>query len=148
MVKHGVLQERIIKMISQFLPCKERKLEDDAIGFSIMVHPFNTDLCSFAIEKFKNIDCIRVTCIIVTTPKIQQALKKLSKEEIEFTMGTFDEIYPEQFKTEYRFSEDYKSVQNMKFFLIQNLSYQSLLDSLFLNIVLARKNSKNLYRHG
>lgn len=142
MAKHGVLQERILKMISQFFPCRERKVDDPKIEFSIIVHPFNTNLCSFAIEKFKNIDSIRVACIIMTTPKIQQSLKKLSREEFEFTMGEFDKIYHEQFKTEYTFSKDYTSIQNMKFFLTQNLSHQLLLDSIFLNAILAKEVAK------
>ena len=76
---------------------------------------------------------------MVKLPQIQQTLKKLSKEEIESAMGEFDKIYHEQFKTEYQFSKDYTSIQNMKFFLIQNLSYQSLLDSIFLNVILVKE---------
>ena len=139
MVKHGVLKERIIKMVSQFFPCQERELNDTTIEFSILIKPFKTDSCSFAIEKLKNIDSVRITCIIIPTTKIQQTLKKLSKEEIEYTMGEFDQIYHEQFKTGYQFTKDYASIQNMKFFLIQNLSYQSLLDSIFLNVILVKE---------
>ena len=76
---------------------------------------------------------------MVKLPQIQQTLKKLSKEEIESAMGEFDKIYHEQFKTGYQFSKDYTSIQNMKFFLIQNLSYPSLLDSIFLNVILVKE---------
>lgn len=141
MVKHGVLKKQIIKTVSQLFPCQERK-PDDAIEFSIVMNPFNINLCSFVIEKFKNIDVIRVVCIILTTPKIQQSLKKLSREETEFTMGEFDKIYHKQFNTEYKFSDDYSSIQNTKFFLTQNLSYQSLLDLIFLNIILTKEVAK------
>ena len=129
-------------MVKQFFSCQERELDDATIEFLIMVKPFNTNLCSFVIGKLKNMDIVRVTCIIIPTLKIQQSLKKLSKEEFDYTMKEFDKIYHGEFKTEYKFSKDYTSVQNIKFFLAQNLSYQSLLDSIFLNVILVKEIAK------
>ncbi len=142
MTRHGVLKERIIEIVSQFFPCQEKEFGNTMIEFSIIVNPFATDLFSFAIEKFKNVDIIRVTCIIVATQKVQQSLKKLSKEDMKNTMREFDKIYHEQFKTEYQFTKDYTSIQNTKFFLSQNLSYQFLLDLLFWNVALVKKVGK------
>lgn len=144
MVKHGELQKRILKMVSQFMPCEERAVDDKNIEFSLLLHPFTKDFCTFAVEKFKKMDSIRLVCILNTSPKIQSTMKKLSKEDRQATMEIFTKLYQQQYKTDYIFSKDYKSIQNMKWFLTQNLSLQSLLDAILSNIMLAREAVKYL----
>ena len=43
---------------------------------------------------------------------------------------------------DYEFSENYESIHNVKHFLIQNLSNQHLVDSIFLTIMLAKEAVK------
>jgi len=139
MTKHGDLQRRIMKIIGQFYACKERDPKNENIEFSIILQPFKSDFCSIAIEKFKKMDSIRLVCILHTTPKIQETLKKLTTAEMQATMEQFNNLYHRQYKTDYIFSKNYTSIQNMKWFFIQNLSYQSLLDSIFVNTILAKE---------
>ena len=139
MAKHGDLQRRIIKNISQFFPCKNMDIGNPEMEFSIRFQPFTNPFCIIAIEKFKKADSIRVVCILNTTPKIQKTLKKLTDAEKQVTMEQFNNLYHHQYKTDYIFSEGYTSIQNMKQFLIQNLSLQSVLDSIFSNIILAKE---------
>jgi len=138
MGKHGDLQRRITKMVSQFFPCAERDPGNEKIEFSLLIRPFKGEFCTFAIEKFKEMDSIRLVCILNTTPKIQKILKELTEADRQATMEQFTKLYQQQYKTEFIFSDGYKSIQNMKWFLIQNLSLQSLLDSIFQNVILAR----------
>lgn len=131
-------------MVNQFFPCNERVVDNQDMEFSILILPFKTDFCSFVIEKFKKIDHIRLVCMIKTTPKIQKILKELPENEIQLTMEEFDKLYHLQFKTDYIFSKNYESIQNMTYFPIQNLSTQSLVDSIFLNTILAKEAVKFL----
>jgi hypothetical protein len=144
MVKHGVLQEKLIKSIGKFFPCQEGQISTEGIEFSIIIKPFTGNLCYFIIDKLKEIETLRLTCVILTTPKIQELLKKLSKEDMQATMEQFDKLYRYQFKTNYVFEKEYKSLQNMKYFFTQNLSYQYLLDSIFLNVLLVEETIKFL----
>ena len=139
MAKHGNLQQRIIKNISPFFPCKDIDIGNPEMEFSIRLQPFTANFCTIAIEKFKKVDSIRVVCILYTTPKIQETLKKLTDTEMRDTMEQFNKLYHRQYKTDYLFAKDYTSIQNMKHLFIQNLSLQSVLDSIYSNIVLARE---------
>jgi len=139
MAKHGDLQRRIIKNFSPFFPCKDTDIGNPEMEFSIRLQPFKANFCTIAIEKFKKLDSIRVVCILKTTSKIQKTLKKLTDAEMQVTMEQFNNLYHRQHKTNYLFAKDYTSIQNMKHFLIQNLSLQSVLDSIYSNIVLARE---------
>lgn len=139
MAKHGDLQRRIIKNLSPFFPCKDVDIGNPEMEFSIRFHPFIGKFCTIAIEKFKKADSIRVVCILNTTPKIQKILEKLTDAEMKATMEQFNNLYHRQYKTDYLFAKDYTSIQNMKHFFIQNLSLQSVLDSIYSNIILARE---------
>ena len=54
-------------------------------------------------------------------------------------MEVFDQLYHFQFKTDYEFSENYGSINNVRPFLIQNLSNQHLTDSILLTMILAKE---------
>jgi len=144
MAKHGELQGRIIKYVGKFFLCQEIEDSNPNVEFSIRLQPFKEGFCTIAIEKIKKANSIRVVCILNTTPKIQKILKELPENERDMTMEQFDKLYHLQYKTDYIFSEGYTSIQSMDHFFIQNLSFQSILNSIFSDIVLAKEVVKYL----
>ena len=56
----------------------------------------------------------------------------------------FDDLWHLQFQTDYILSKNYETIKNVRYFPIQNLSIQSLIDSIFLNIVLTKEVIKFL----
>ena len=142
MTKHGGLQERFMRLTSQIFASREVNTNDPNIEFAIMMQPFRGNVCNFVIEKRKKDNYIRLICIVRTSPKIQKTLKEMPENDRQGTMGVFDELYHLQFKTDYEFSENYEAIHNVRRFLIQNLSNQHLVDSIFLNTILAKETVK------
>ena len=60
------------------------------------------------------------------------------------TREQFNKLYHHEYKTDYVFSEDYSSIQNMNHLLIQNLSLQSIVDLIYSNITLAKEVAQHL----
>ena len=56
----------------------------------------------------------------------------------------FDDQWHLQFQTDYILSKNYETIKNVRYFPIQILSIQSLIDSIFLNIVLTKEVIKFL----
>ena len=142
MTKHGGLQERFMILISQIFPSQEVNISDPNIEFALTMQPFRGNFCNFVIEKRKKDNYIRLICIIRTSPKIQKTLKEMPENDRQDTMEVFDKLYHFQFKTDYQFSENYGSIHNVRHFLIQNLSNQHLVDSIFLTTILAKETVK------
>ncbi len=143
MAKHGDLQKRLLKTIGYFYPCEEIVNNQELYEFKIKINPFKTQFAYLLIEKFKTIDAFRLVCVIHTTPKIQDILKKASPEDRNQINIQFEDVYLKH-KAELIFAQDDKSLQNIRFLLTQNLSLQEVVNSIQNNILLVKEVVKHL----
>lgn len=112
MGKHGDLQKRLVKTIGQFYPCKEVDSDKEKFEFTLQIRPFKTELSYLLIEKFKSIAAFRLVCVIHTTPKIQDILKKASKEDRIQIEYQFKDVYLKH-RAEIIFGPNDTSLQNI-----------------------------------
>lgn len=143
MGKHGDLEKKLLKIIGDFYKCEKINNDNENYEFRVQIKPFKTALSYLLIEKFKTIDAFRLICVIHTTPKIQEILKKTSVEERVQINTLFQDVYLKH-RAELIFGENDVSFQNVKILLTQNLSLQNVLDSISDNILLVREVVKHL----
>ncbi len=126
-----------MKTIGYFYPCNKICDNQGKFEFRIQISPFKSQLAYLLIEKFKSIDAFRLVCVIRTTPKIQDILKKASSEDRIQIEYQFEDVYL-KYKAELIFANDDASLQSIRVLLTQNLSLQEVLDSVRDNILLVK----------
>ena len=144
MIKSEISQEKLFKLINARYSCREHKTNDLEDEFVLLIKPFNNRSCLFVIEKLHNVDNIRLLCIIRPSATFKKILKELPENERYAIMEQFDKLCNRQLRTKFMFSENHETIQHMRDFSTQNLSIQSLIDSIFLNIVVAKEVIKFL----
>ncbi len=143
MAKHGDLQKRLLKTIGYLYQYEVNNDHNEHYEFRIKINPFKTSLSYLLIEKLKNMDIFRLVCVIHTSPKIQDILKKASPEDRIQINTLFEDVYLKH-RAELIFAKDDESLQNIRILLTQNLSLQEVLDSILDNILLVREVVKHL----
>lgn len=135
MAKHGDLQKRLLKAIGYFYPCQEVDEVPEQFEFVLRINPFQIDYVYILIQKLKNIDALRINCIIHTNAKIQCILKQATSEDRNQIISEFDQVY-HKYNAELVFEKDDRSLQNIKPMLTQNLSLQEVINAIGVNTIL------------
>lgn len=141
MTKHGTLKKRIIDTITNLYEYND--VLDSKTEFQLDIYPFNSKAFWILIQKYKNVDFIKITSVVVLNSKIQKSILDLPGEQKNQVIDQFTNVYFEHRKT-LTTNETLDSLQSMTFLTIHNISMQRILDEINNEVLLIRDIAKHL----
>ena len=135
MKKQNDLERTLLENIEKIYEC--HKINDKETDFTIQINPFKSSQCNLSIKKLSNMEVIKIFCVINTSLKIQEIMKRATLLERSYTKQIIHKAYSENNK-ECEISEDFKNISTYGYLSTENIDLKQMHKMISDNILLVK----------